>query len=43
MDLLEAMEIEILAHLYEKGLVGINEGGEKQSKLEKCSRGITSH
>ena len=32
---LEAMEIEILKHLYEKGMFDINEGWEKQSKLDK--------
>jgi hypothetical protein len=31
----EAMEIEILKHLYEKGMFDINEGWEKQSKLDK--------
>jgi hypothetical protein len=34
MHMLEAMEIEILAHLYEKGIVGINGGWEKQSELD---------
>ncbi len=32
---LEAMEIEILKHLYEMGMLGINEGWEKQSNLDK--------
>jgi len=32
---LEFMEIEILKHLYEKRMVDINEGWEKQSKLDK--------
>ena len=32
---LESMEIEILKHLYENGLLDINEGWEKQSKLDK--------
>jgi hypothetical protein len=32
--MLEVMEIEILAHLYEKGIVGINGGWEKQSELD---------
>jgi hypothetical protein len=31
---LESMEIKILAHLYEKGKVGINGGWEKQSELD---------
>jgi hypothetical protein len=31
---LEAMEIEILTHLYEKGIAGINGGWEKQSELD---------
>ena len=31
---LESMEIEILTHLYEKGMVGINGGWEKQSELD---------
>ena len=31
---LETMEIEILMHLYEKGIVGINGGWEKQSELD---------
>jgi hypothetical protein len=31
---LESMEIEILTHLYEKGIVGINGGWEKQSELD---------
>ena len=33
--MLEAMESEILKHLYEMGMLGINEGWEKQSKLDK--------
>jgi hypothetical protein len=28
------MEIEILTHLYEKGIIGINGGWEKQSELD---------
>ena len=32
---LESMEIEILKHLYEKRMFDINEGWEKQSKLDK--------
>ncbi|AKB68249.1 hypothetical protein MSMAL_1706 [Methanosarcina mazei LYC] len=35
MYMLEAMETEILKHLYEMGMFGINEGWEKQSKLDK--------
>ncbi|KKG07020.1 hypothetical protein [Methanosarcina mazei] len=35
MYILEAMESEILKHLYEMGTLGINEGWEKQSKLDK--------
>jgi len=31
---LEAMEIEILTHLYEKGIIGINGGWEKQPELD---------
>jgi ribose 5-phosphate isomerase RpiB len=34
MYMLEVMKIEILAHLYEKGIVGINGGWEKQSELD---------
>jgi hypothetical protein len=34
---LESMEIEILKHLYEKRMFDINEGWEKQSKLDKNS------
>ena len=34
---LESMEIEILKHLYEKGLLDINEGWEKQSELDKIA------
>jgi hypothetical protein len=33
--MLEAMESEILKHLYEMGMLGVNEGWEKQSKLDK--------
>ncbi|MHC1757735.1 MAG: hypothetical protein AB9861_20330 [Methanosarcina sp.] len=29
------MENEILKHLYEMGMLGINEGWEKQSRLDK--------
>jgi len=32
---LEAMESEILKHLYEMGMLDINGGWEKQSKLDK--------
>jgi len=35
MYMLEAMENEILKHLYEMGTLGINEGWEKQSQLYK--------
>ncbi len=35
MYMLESMESEILKHLYEMGMLGINEGWEKQSKLDK--------
>jgi hypothetical protein len=35
MYMLEAMESEILKHLYEMRMLGINEGWEKQSKLDK--------
>ncbi len=35
MYMLEAMKTEILNHLYEMGMVGINEGWEKQSRLDK--------
>ncbi|MDI9394952.1 MAG: hypothetical protein QM426_05830 [Euryarchaeota archaeon] len=35
MYMLEAMEIEILKHLYEMGIFDMNEGWEKQSKLDK--------
>jgi len=35
MYMLEAMESEILKHLYEMGMLGTNEGWEKQSKLDK--------
>ena len=37
MCMLEAMEIEILKHLYEKGMLDINEGWEKQSELDKIA------
>jgi hypothetical protein len=33
--MLELMEIEILKYLYEMGLLDINGGWEKQSKLDK--------
>jgi hypothetical protein len=33
--MLETMENEILKHLYEMGMLGINEGWEKQSRLDK--------
>ena len=32
---LEAMESEILKHLYEKGTLNLNGGWEKESKLDK--------
>ena len=32
---LETMEIEILKHLYETGMLDINRGWEKQSELDK--------
>jgi hypothetical protein len=35
MYMLEAMEIEILKHLYEMGMLDVNGGWEKQSKLDK--------
>ena len=35
MYMLAAMEIEILKHLYEMGMLDINGGWEKQSKLDK--------
>jgi hypothetical protein len=35
--MLEAMVIEILTHLYEKGIVGINGGWEKQLELDNNS------
>ena len=35
MYMIEAMESEILKHLYEMGMLGINEGWEKQSQLDK--------
>jgi len=35
MYMLEVMEIEILKHLYELGLLDINGGWEKQAKLDK--------
>ncbi|AKB17988.1 hypothetical protein [Methanosarcina sp. WH1] len=35
MYILESMESEILKHLYEMGILGINEGWEKESKLDK--------
>ena len=35
MYMLEAMKIEILKHLYEMGMLDINGGWEKQSKLDK--------
>ena len=35
MYMLKAMEIEILKHLYEMGVLDINGGWEKQSKLDK--------
>jgi len=35
MHLLETMEFEILKHLYEMGVLDINGGWEKQSKLDK--------
>ena len=35
MYMLEVMEIEILKHLYEMGMLDMNGGWEKQSKLDK--------
>ena len=35
MYMLEAMKIEILKHLYELGMLDVNGGWEKQSKLDK--------
>ena len=35
MYILEAMESEILKHLYEKGTLDLNGGWEKQSKLDQ--------
>ena len=35
MYMLGAMEIEILKHLYEIGMLDVNGGWEKQSKLDK--------
>jgi hypothetical protein len=35
MYMLGAMEIEILNHLYEMGMLDVNGGWEKQSKLDK--------
>ena len=35
MYMLEAMKIEILKHLYEIGMLDVNGGWEKQSKLDK--------
>ena len=34
MRTLEAMESEIIKHLYEKGMLGLNGGWEKESKLD---------
>ena len=35
MYMLEAMKIEILKHLHELGMLDVNGGWEKQSKLDK--------
>jgi hypothetical protein len=35
MYMLKTMEIEILKHLYEMGMLDINGGWERQSKLDK--------
>jgi len=35
MYMLEAVKIEILKHLYELGMLDVNGGWEKQSKLDK--------
>jgi hypothetical protein len=40
---LEIMEIEILKHLYERGILDINEGWEKQSKLDYVALDILYH
>jgi hypothetical protein len=35
MYMLEAVKIEILKHLYKLGMLDVNGGWEKQSKLDK--------
>ena len=40
---LETMEIEILKHLYDKGMLDINEGWEKESKLDKTALNVLYH
>ena len=40
---LETMEIEILKHLYERGILDINGGWEKQSKLDNVALDILNH
>jgi hypothetical protein len=40
---LETMEIEILKHLYERGMLDINGSWEKQSKLDNIALEILYH
>jgi hypothetical protein len=40
---LEIMEIEILKHLYERGILDINGGWEMQSKLDNIALDILYH
>ena len=39
----ESMEIEILNHLYERGILDINEGWEKQSKMDNIALDVLYH
>jgi uncharacterized protein YqgQ len=39
----ESMEIEILKHLYERGILDINEGWEKQSKMDNIALDVLYH
>ena len=39
----ESMEIEILKHLYERGILAINEGWEKQSKMDNIALDVLYH
>ena len=39
----ESMEIEILKHLYERGILDINEGWEKQNQLDNITVDILYH